>query len=90
MVHVLGAEKGNFLIRGRGRPTVYGGRAGLIPSIPAQEVSLGSPGVGTIHVQTPTPLRPPLQGDLAFVRNPARVKSPYALRFAVACATWLG
>ena len=26
--HVLGAEKGIFLIRGRGRPTVYGGRAG--------------------------------------------------------------
>ena len=23
-----GGEKGNFLIRGRGRPTVYGGRAG--------------------------------------------------------------
>ena len=28
MGHVLGAEKGNFLIRGRGRPTVCGGRTG--------------------------------------------------------------
>ena len=64
MGHVLGAEKGNFLIRGRGRPTVYGGRAGLILSIPAQEVSLGSPRVGTIHVQTPTPHVPPLQAFL--------------------------
>ena len=41
MGHVLGAETGCFLIRGRGRPTVYGGRAGLILSIPAQQVSLG-------------------------------------------------
>ena len=38
-----------FLIRGRGRPTVYGGRAGAILSIPVGEVSLGSPRVGTIH-----------------------------------------
>ena len=43
MGHVLGAEKGIFLIRGRGRPMVYGGRAGGILSIPAREVSLGSP-----------------------------------------------
>ena len=28
MGHVLGAGKGFFLIRGRGRPTVYGGHAG--------------------------------------------------------------
>ena len=28
MGHVPGAEKDFFLIRGRGRPTVYGGRAG--------------------------------------------------------------
>ena len=41
MGHLLGAEKGNFLIRCRGRPTVQGGRAGLILSIPAQQVSLG-------------------------------------------------
>ena len=54
MGHVPGAEKGNFLIRGRGRPTVQGGRACGILSIPAQEVSLGSPRVGTIHVQAPT------------------------------------
>ena len=64
MGHVLGAEKGNFLIRGRGRPTVYGGRAGLILSIPAQEVSLGSPRVGTRHAHAPTPYTPPLQAFL--------------------------
>ena len=64
MGHVLGAEKGIFLIRGRGRPTVYGGRAGLILSIPVKQVSLGSPRVGTIHVQSPTPHTPPLQSFL--------------------------
>ena len=57
MGHVLRAKKGIFLIRGRGRPTVYGGRACGIQSIPAQEVSLGSPRAGTIHVHAPTPLR---------------------------------
>ena len=60
----MGAEKGNFLIRGRGRPTVYGGRAGLILSIPVKQVSLGSPRVGTIHVQAPTPQAPALQAFL--------------------------
>ena len=64
MGHVLGAEKGNFLIRGRGRPTVYGGHAGGILSIPAQEVSLGSPRVSSIHVQSPTPHAPPLEAFL--------------------------
>ena len=64
MGHVLGTEKGIFLIRGRGRPTVYGGRAGLILSIPAEEVSLGSPGVATIHVQAPTPHTQLLQAFL--------------------------
>ena len=64
MGHVLGAEKGIFFIRGRGRPTVYGGRAGLILSIPVKEVSLGSPRVGTIHVQAPTPHAPALQSFL--------------------------
>ena len=64
MGHVLGAEKGNFLIRGRGRPTVDGGRASGILSIPVEEVSLGSPRVGTIHVQSPTPHAPPLQSFL--------------------------
>ena len=44
---------------------VDGGRAGLILSIPAQEVSLGSPRAGTIHVQAPTPHAPPLQAFLA-------------------------
>ena len=65
MGHVLGAEKGNFLFRGRGRPTVYGGHAGGNLSIPAEEVSLGSPRVGTIHVQAPTPHAPPLRAILA-------------------------
>ena len=36
MGHVPGAEKGNFLIRGRGRPTVNAGRAGGILSIPVK------------------------------------------------------
>ena len=40
------------------------GRAGLILSIPAQEVSLGLPRVGTIHAQAPTPHAPPLQSFL--------------------------
>ena len=43
---------------------VNGGRAGLILSIPAQEVSLGSPRVGTRHVHAPTPHTPPLQAFL--------------------------
>ena len=64
MGHVPGAETGNFLIRGRGRPTVYGGRTSGILSIPAGEVSLGSPRVGTIDVQAPTPRAPPLQAFL--------------------------
>ena len=64
MGHVMGAGKGIFLIRGRGRPTVFGRRAGGILSIPAQEVSLGSPRVGTIHVHAPTPHTPPLQSFL--------------------------
>ena len=64
MGHVLGAEKEFFLIRGRGRATVYGSRAGGILSIPAKQVSLGSPRVGTIHVQSPTPHTPPLQSFL--------------------------
>ena len=64
MGHVLGAETDFFLIRGPGRPTVYSGRAGGILSIPAEEVSLGSPRVGTKHVQAPTPQAPPLQAFL--------------------------
>ena len=55
MGHLLGAKKGIFLIRGRGRPTVYGARASGILSIPAKQVSLGAPKVGTIHVLAPTP-----------------------------------
>ena len=60
MGHVLGAGKGNFLIRDRGRPTVYGGRACGIQSIPAQEVSLGSPWVVLDMGQSPTPHAQPL------------------------------
>ena len=58
MGHVLGAEKGIFLIRGDESAMDHGGHAGLILSIPAQEVSLGSPGGGRIHVQEPTPHAP--------------------------------
>ena len=58
MGQVPGAEKGNFLIRGRGRPTVYGGRASGILSIPAQEVSLGSLGVGIDMVSRLPRMRP--------------------------------
>ena len=65
MGHVPGAEKEFFLIRGRGRPTVYGGRASGNLSIRGPVVSLGSPRVGTIHVQAPTPHTPPLQAFLA-------------------------
>ena len=65
MGHVPGAEKGNFLIRGRGRPTVYGGRTSGNLSIRGPEVSLGSLRVGTIHVHAPTPHTPPLQAFLA-------------------------
>ena len=64
MGHVLGAEKRLFLIRGDDAATVHAGRADLILSIPAQEVSLGSPRVGTIHVHAPTPHTPPLQAFL--------------------------
>ena len=41
-----------------------GGPAGLILSIPAGEVSLGSPRVGSIHVHAPMPYTPPLQAFL--------------------------
>ena len=58
MGHLLGAEKVFFLIRDRGRPTVYGGRAGGILSIPAQEVSLGSLGVGIDMVSRLPRMRP--------------------------------
>ena len=60
-----GGPKSNILIRGDDATRGHGGRASLILSIPAQEVSLGSPRVGTIHVQAPTPHAPPLQAFLA-------------------------
>ena len=49
---------------------VDGGRAGLILSIPAQEVSLGSPRVGTIHERAPPPHAPPLQSFLVDFSQP--------------------
>ena len=52
------------LIRADDAAMVHGGRAGLILSIPAQQVSLGSPRVGTIHEQAPTPHAPALQAFL--------------------------
>ena len=76
MGHVPGAEKGIFLIRGRGRPTVHDGCAGGILSIPVPEVSLGSPRVGTVHVQAPAPHAPPLQAFLVdFSHRPRRFSS---------------
>jgi hypothetical protein len=59
MGHVLGAKKGNFLIRGRGRPTVYGGRACGILSILGPEVSPGS--LGSV-VDVRNCLTPPAPG----------------------------
>ena len=54
MVHVLGAEKEFFLIRGAQAKGPQGGRAGGILSIRGPEVPLGALGVGTLHVQSPT------------------------------------
>ena len=82
MGHVLGAEKGNFLIRGRGRPTAHCGRAGGILSIPAEEVSLGSPRVGTIHVQAPTSRTPALQ---AFLVEFSQQTTRFSHLLAVVC-----
>ena len=65
MGHVLGAKNGIVLIGGDDGAMVHAGHAGLILSIPAKEVSLGSPRVGTIHVQAATPHAPPLQAFLA-------------------------
>ena len=53
------------------RTTPQAGRAGGILSIPAREMSLGSPRVGTIHVQSPTAQAPPLQAfSTEFSRQP--------------------
>ena len=62
--HVLGAKKNSFLIRVADRRSHHGGRACGILSIPAKQVSVGSPRVGTIHVHVPTPHTPPLQSFL--------------------------
>ena len=57
-----GGRKRKFFNSRRTRP--QGGRAGLILSIPVEQVSLGSPRVGPRHVQAPTPHTPPLQAFL--------------------------
>ena len=49
MGHVLGAENFFFLIRADDAAMVQSGHAGGILSIPAEEVSLGSFRVATIH-----------------------------------------
>ena len=59
-----GGQNTFFLIRGDDAAMVHGDRAGVILSIPAGEVSLGSPRVGTIHVQAPTPQTQALQAFL--------------------------
>ena len=61
----LGVEKSNFFNSRPRSAEGHGGRASGILSIPAKQVSLGSPRVGTIHVQAPTPHTPPLQAFLA-------------------------
>ena len=67
----MGAEK-VFLVSGAEADEAQGGRASLILSIPAQEVSQGSPRVGTIHVQAPTSHAAALQAFLAdFSQQPA-------------------
>ena len=60
MGHLPGAKKSDFLFRGAKADEPQGSRAGLILLIPAGEVSLGSPRVGTIHVQAPTSHTPVL------------------------------
>ena len=70
MGHLLVREKSNFLIRGAEATRPHASHAGLILSIPAEQVSLGSPRVGIIHVQAPTPHTPPLQAFLADFSQP--------------------
>ena len=62
-VHAWGPKKEIFNSRPRA-PTAMAA-APLNPVNPCQEVSLGSPRVGTIHVQAPTPHAPPLRAYLA-------------------------
>ena len=60
-----GPKKIDFFFRGRETP--YGPWRPRRPESvnPCQKVSLGSPRVGTIHVQAPTPHAPALQAFLA-------------------------
>ena len=58
MGHVLGPKKLIFLIRGDDATMVLGGRASGNLSIPAQEVSLGSLGVGLDMVSRLPRVRP--------------------------------
>ena len=69
-----GAKKLIYKFAALGPTTPQGGCTGGILSIPAGEVSLGSPRVGTIHVQPPTPHAPPLQAFLAdFSQQPTEI-----------------
>ena len=53
---------------------VQGAHAGGILSIPAEEVSLESPRVATIHVQSPTSHAPVLQSFLVdFSQQPTEI-----------------
>ena len=55
-----GPKKNFFKFAAPRRTRPQSPRASGILSIPVKEVSLGSPRVGTVHVQAPTPHTPPL------------------------------
>ena len=71
-----------FLIRGAEATRPHASRAGLNLSIPVQEVSLGSPRVGTIHVQAPTSRTPALQ---AFLVKFSQQTTRFSHLLAVVC-----
>ena len=74
MGHVLGPKNDIVLIRGRGRPAVYGGRACGILSIPAQEVSLGSLWV-VLDMVSRLPRMRPGSGHNRPILSPLRLNS---------------
>ena len=69
MGHLLGA-KNSFAVRRRTRP--QGGRAGLILSIPAKQVSLEAPRVDTRHGQAPIPHARRLPSVHTYKQGPLR------------------
>ena len=73
--------KNEFFLSRVDGASMSGGRANGILSIPAR-VSLGSPRVGTIHVQAPTPRAPPLQAFLAEFSQQRTVPAISTPRFA--------